>query len=436
MADRKPRPGFRFPGPVPAEALEFFRAKKLRPSFSHLDVAAEEHALEFTVAKSTGFDILADVKQALDEHLAEGGTLRTFEKQLTPILQKKGWWGVEEVADPETGDKRLAQLGSPRRLKTIFRSNMRAARAAGQWQRIQRTKRTHPYLLYRLGPSEQHRARHVEWNGTLLPADDPWWNDHFPPNGWGCKCWLRQVSAAEAERLGGATPRPPRDEAGWANPRTGKTIKVDRGLDPAWASNPGRDRERILADRLTGSIDSLGAIGAIGAGEALAREAVRQIVDSPLLERQFAPLKAGQALGDLPVAFLPEKRARLIGAEAGPLALTRATAKKQAREHHRRNKKWPNSAPLSIDDYRTLLPEILERAKGEHVVASRDHWRSDRDELLFAYERDKLWYLLAIGRGRTDGAQPRLLTFYQLSERDALRKLAEARRRAGAGEPQ
>ena len=185
MANREPKPGFRFPGPVPDEALAFFRAKRLRPSFSYLDVAAEEHALEFTVAKSAQFDILDDVRAALGEHLEEGGTLRTFERQLTPILQKKGWWGRKRVTDPETGQTVEAQLGSPRRLRTIFRSNMRAARAAGQWERIQRTKRTHPWLLYRLGPSENHRPEHAAWNGTLLPADDPWWHDHFPPNGWG-----------------------------------------------------------------------------------------------------------------------------------------------------------------------------------------------------------------------------------------------------------
>ena len=114
-----------------------------------------------------------------------GGTLRTFSKQLTPILQKKGWWGEKDATDPETGEKRLAQLGSPRRLKTIFRANMRSARAAGQWQRIQRTKRSHPFLLYRPSSSREPREGHVQWYGTLLPADDPWWRDHFPPNGWG-----------------------------------------------------------------------------------------------------------------------------------------------------------------------------------------------------------------------------------------------------------
>ncbi len=37
-------------------------------------------------------------------------------------------------------------------------------------------------------------------------------------------------------------------------PRIGATIEVDRGLDPAWASSLGRDRERILADRLAAAL--------------------------------------------------------------------------------------------------------------------------------------------------------------------------------------
>ena len=185
MAEREPKPGFRFPGPVPREALEYFRDRDLRPGFSYLDVSGMEYAHGFTVAKAVQLDILDDIREALDEHLEGGGTLRTFEKQLTPVLQRKGWWGRKQVIDPKTGRAVEAQLGSPRRLRTIYRSNMRAARAAGQWERIRRTQRTHPYLLYRLGPSETHRPEHAAWDGTLLPADDPWWHDHFPPNGWG-----------------------------------------------------------------------------------------------------------------------------------------------------------------------------------------------------------------------------------------------------------
>ena len=241
-----PKPGFSFPGPVPREALDYFRAKDLRPGFDYRDVWGQEHAHAFTVAKAIQLDILDDIREAVEDALAEGQTFRQFSKDLTPTLQKKGWWGKKEQIDPADGEKRTVQLGSPRRLRTIYRSNLRAARAAGQWQRIQRTKSTHPYLLYELGPSETHRPQHAAWAGTLLPANDPWWQTHFTPNGWGCKCRVRQVSKREAQRRGGVTERPPYDPVEWTNKRTGEVQTVDRGLDPAWAGNPGVNRARVL----------------------------------------------------------------------------------------------------------------------------------------------------------------------------------------------
>lgn len=357
---------FRFPGPVPRDALKFFRAKKLRPSFSYLDVSSEEHALQFTVAKSTGFDIVGDVAKALGEHLENGGTLRTFERDLTPILQEKGWWGRKTVEDPETGEKVEAQLGSPRRLRTIFRANMRSARAAGQWARIQRTKRTHPYLLYRLGPSREHREEHVAWNGVLLPADDPWWRDHFTPNGWGCKCWIRQVSKAEYERLrraeGILTERPPRDEIEWTNPRTKKKVRVDRGLDPSWAGNPGLRRQEILLDRLAAKLTAAAAIPA-GAGEALAREEVREILESSLLDRQLAPMrKSDPPKGRLPVGWLDAGMRGMLEVETGVLALDQAGAKHLRRTH-------PDVTPADI---RRVLPALLREGDRSGGTGERD----------------------------------------------------------------
>ena len=407
MADRKPRPGFRFPGPVPREALGFFRAKNLHPSFSRLDVAAEEHALGFTVAKSAGFDILGDIKGALEEHLEGGGTLRTFEKELTPILQKKGWWGVEEVTDPQTGEKRPAQLGSPRRLRTIFRANMRSARAAGQWERIQRTKATHPNLLYQLGPSREHRDEHAAWAGTLLPADDPWWNDHMPPNGWGCNCWVRQVSTAEAERLGGVTERPPRDEVEWTNPRTELTRRFDRGLDPSWASNPGRDRPRLLAEMLARGIDDIGELSA-----ALAREEIARIAAGSLLERQLAPMRKGDPLkGSLPVGYLESGLAPELGTARRAVRLDWRGA-----QHLRR--RWGEDGAARI--IRSVLPGLL-RAPGLVLRLDGHQVHPGVNLVYFGVAADGRMFKAAVHRG----GEPLLRTVHKTDRGNAEALIAE-----------
>ena len=272
------------PGPIPKDALQYFRAKIATPGFDWRDIWRTEHASAFTVAKATQADVLTSIREALDKALAEGRPYRQFAAELTPTLQELGWWGEQMMVDPVSGKPVAAKLGSPRRLKTIFRANLRTARAAGQWNRAERTKAALPYLLYELGPSREHREEHVAWHGTLLPIDDPWWETHMPPNGWGCKCRVRQVSRAEAERMrqegvmapGRAqiidaqtglptgqlekrrvpvkTQAPPIVRVPWENKRTGRVEMVPAGIDPGWDSNPGKTRlqnlEALLNEKL------------------------------------------------------------------------------------------------------------------------------------------------------------------------------------------
>ena len=370
MADRPKRPGFQFPGPPPKEALDYFRHRGFKPGFSYRDVWLEEHALGFTVAKAMKMDLLKDIRAEIDKAIAEGRTLRQFQKDLTPILQERGWWGKKAMEDPETGEIVQAQLGSPRRLRTIYQSNLRAARAAGQWDRAQRTKKVRPYFLYALGPSKERRKEHEAWAGTILPVDDPWWNDHFPPNGWGCKCRVRQISEAEAKRRGGETSRPPRDMYLRKDPRTGRFHVFDRGVDPAWATNPGKYRGRVLAGHLHDRVDA--------AGHELAEAAHRSLMKSPLLEgfhQQIAGYKRKhpkeaeadkvavkdrvfkERLGDFWIGLLDNRARKALrtpaGAELNPTRLVRLspdTALKQSARH----------PDLGVEDYRRL-PEIIKR---------------------------------------------------------------------------
>jgi hypothetical protein len=74
-----------------------------------------------------------------------GKTFQRFAAELTPLLQQKGWWGQQPAFDPITGETRWSQLGSIRRLQTIFDVNMRVSYAAGHWASFERNKATRPY---------------------------------------------------------------------------------------------------------------------------------------------------------------------------------------------------------------------------------------------------------------------------------------------------
>lgn len=196
----------------------------------------------FTVAKSAGFDILEDIRTAFESALTQGTTQAEFAKQLEPVLAAKGWWGRKPVVDPQTGETKEVQLGSTRRLQTIFNVNMRVSYAVGHWQQFQRTKIARPYLRYVAVLDARTRPAHRARNNVCLPVDDPWWDTWAPPCGWNCRCTLQSLSQRDYDRLKGQlqlTP-PPDVWRSWTNARTGQVVQVPEGIDPGWGYNPGK----------------------------------------------------------------------------------------------------------------------------------------------------------------------------------------------------
>lgn len=261
----------------PDQALAYFRAKGLRPTFSYADMLDEAHDEAFTVAKMMDVDMLAHVRGSLDDALANGIPFRQWADEIIPTLQGAGWWGRKMVVDPVTGQSVLAQLGSAGRLKTIFRTNMQAAYAAGQWQEIEANKDVAPWLMYDAVDDHRTRDEHREWDRTVLKVGDPWWNDHAPPNGYNCRCGITQLSDDEVKALN-LEPDPPggpqngyRD---WKNPRTGMLEAIPWGLDPGFAHNPGKSHLKALKKSLKEKVDVLPADMQAAASDGIAATAV------------------------------------------------------------------------------------------------------------------------------------------------------------------
>jgi SPP1 gp7 family putative phage head morphogenesis protein len=229
MIDLKPLP--------PEEAIAYFQQKGFRFSWRWQEMWHEDHAKAFTVAKAMRLDILKDIRSELDRALNDGTTFADFKKSLTPTLQRKGWWGRQSVGG-ET-----VQLGSPRRLATIFNVNIQTAYSVGHYRAMTDPDvlEARPYWRYVAVNDGKTRPQHRAWHNTILPADHPWWNTHYPPCAWNCRCTVVCLSAGEMRRDGqNVTQRPDNSTEMKKNPRTGEMAAYPAGIDPSWDYNPGK----------------------------------------------------------------------------------------------------------------------------------------------------------------------------------------------------
>ncbi|MEW9901042.1 PBECR2 nuclease fold domain-containing protein [Chitinivorax sp. PXF-14] len=179
-------------GLEPAAAVAYLEQKGYVLGFSWQDVWQQAHAKAFTAAGVMKADVLADLKAGLVDALKHGHTRQEFIDGLTPLLQKKGWWGTHAQTDPQTGEMHGKGL-TPRRLGTIFDTNMQTAYMAGRYQAMLANVDDRPYWMYSAIMDRRTRPSHAALNGRVFRHDDPIWNSIFPPNGFRCRCSVRAL---------------------------------------------------------------------------------------------------------------------------------------------------------------------------------------------------------------------------------------------------
>ncbi|GHT96746.1 hypothetical protein AGMMS49545_22590 [Betaproteobacteria bacterium] len=186
----------------PKDAIAFFERKGVHLAWDWHDTDAATHAQSFTVAKVTSLDMLGWFQNEIERTLKEGRTFEDFKKSLRPRLEEAGWWGKKEMLDANTGEITQVQLGSARRLRTIFQTNVQTSYMAGRYKRYLDNAENRPYWRYVAVMDSRTRAGHAALNGKIWRADDPIWQTLWPPNGWGCRCRVQALSAAEFEKSG------------------------------------------------------------------------------------------------------------------------------------------------------------------------------------------------------------------------------------------
>lgn len=88
-------------------------------------------------------------------------------------------------------------------LETEFNTSISQSQSAEQWVTIQESKKDLPLLQYQTADDERVRDEHVAWDNIIRPVDDPFWNTHYAPNGYNCRCTIIQLASGSVSSLKG-----------------------------------------------------------------------------------------------------------------------------------------------------------------------------------------------------------------------------------------
>lgn len=334
----------------PEKAVEFFKSKGYAFSWDWHDTRKEAHAKAFTVTKAMRMDILQDIRGEVERAIEEGATFEEFKKNLTPLLQQKGWWGRRLLGDGGGGATEV-QLGSPRRLKTIFRTNLQSAYMAGREKAMMENTDSRPYWQYVAVMDRRTRPAHAAMNGKVFRHDDPFFDRvGTPPYDYQCRCRLRGLSKGNLEKRGleveDSSGRISEEDV-LLSKKTGETARVAayRTADPAtgktvsFRPGAGFDYRKGKA-AFQPDLDRY--------DYAVARKYVEGAVTGPDFTRFFE----GKTGGNYPVAVLSEEYRRSIGARTQTVLLSGESLAKNRANH----------PELGIADYQRL-PDVIEKAQ-------------------------------------------------------------------------
>lgn len=270
---------FKLPFPEQIAAIRA-RTGNLIPTERWTDVMRNGHDRGFAVAGAMKADLLKDFADTIDTAVAEGKSLDWFRGQFDEITNRHGW--------AYRGERNW-------RTRVIYGTNMRTSYAAGRLAQLRdpELQQVAPYWMYRHGGSADPRPQHLEWDSQVLPAGDGWWRRHYPPNGWGCSCYVIAVSEAQARRMGGRFAQPGPDPRG--------------AIDAGWDYMPGAD----VADELRAFVQDKANRLPAELASAMVRDA------APVNVRDFAARAAEVSDRKITMDIGPVRQAERIKARTG-----------------------------------------------------------------------------------------------------------------------
>lgn len=176
------------------EAAQSIRHKPVVSKQVFLSLLPELRSLAFLVTIQEDLKTQAEAKKFRDEiakvrdaigRLPEGGDYQEIKDEIIGRLS------------PYFRNAKAAEL----RAELLLRLHAGQAYAAAQYRVMQRQIGEFPFWKYLTFHDDRVRASHAALDGKIFPANSPFWQKHYPPWEYMCRCQVVPVTAAEADRI-------------------------------------------------------------------------------------------------------------------------------------------------------------------------------------------------------------------------------------------
>jgi SPP1 gp7 family putative phage head morphogenesis protein len=185
--------------PVPAKEAAAFIRRKLpltKDQFSKL--LPELQGLAFTVSGINAADALQDLRDTVATY-PEGALFKTLKKDVAGKLSRYLESDQLELIESDPEEKLAQKKQLERRAGMLIRHHGNQAYAHASYLDLEASKEVFTHWKYLTVGDENVRDSHRALDGLVLPRDHEFWQTHFPPWEFGCRCQIVPVTASEYE---------------------------------------------------------------------------------------------------------------------------------------------------------------------------------------------------------------------------------------------
>lgn len=359
------------------EQVRYFEKKLNLPTNSYLDVIGAEHDYFFMVAGANRNEVLVTLREAVDEAIDKGLTLEEFRQRFDDVVAKTGW---------------QYNGGRNWRTRIIYDTNVYGAYNRGRLQQHLDLADVLQYWEYQHNMNEHPRQEHMDWDGLVLPASDPWWRYHYPIKAYGCHCTVIAHDEDDLAMLGKKVGTAPEIE--WEDKTVGvrsgnpRTVRIPKGYNVGFepynfadlTANRNQGVDTLLMQKMTTAEPKLASLLV---NDILKRPSAVAILNQSMKSMVDDVVATKQAKGSLKyVGVIPEP---VIG-KLNTLAKAPQSAVIAVRDndvlHALRDNKAGKGINLPVEFWQSL-PEKL-----QNPTAILLETQQKQPTLLFVYETD------------------------------------------------